>query len=337
MDTQKVKLNQKLKLLFVLDMLVRESDENNPVDIEQILLYLKNHGIVCERKSVYNDISILKEFGYDILHTKTPKNGYFLASRDFEEAEIRLLYDAVQAANFISPKKSAQLCDKILQLLSMSQAKEIKGQVYVENRTKSTNEAIYYNVDKLNRAILRGRKVSLVYRRRKITDQSAVEFEEKIHILSPYGMIWNDDHYYLVGNNVKYDNIMVLRVDRIRALEILETESVRPFSEVSPYKTYFDTADYAKTHFNMFTGTTERVELVCHKDLIEPVLDRFGEDIRIMRVNDEKFKLTADAAVSEGLVSWIMQFGGKMQVAKPQSLKKMVMQRASDVMKLYVI
>lgn len=337
MDTQKVKLNQKLKLLLVLDLLVRQSDENNPVDIEQILLFLKNHGIVCERKSVYNDISILKEFGYDILHTKTPKNGYFLASREFEEAEIRLLCDAVQAANFISPKKSAQLCEKILKQLSVGQAKEIQGQVYFENSTKSTNESIYYNVDKLNRAIRRGRKVALTYRRRIISEQSAVEFEERNHILSPYGMIWKDDHYYLVGNNVKYDNIMVLRVDRIRTLEIMEAERVRPFSEVSPYKTHFDTADYAKTHFNMFTGTTERVELVCRKELIEPVLDRFGEDIRIMRVNDDKFKMTADAAVSEGLVSWIMQFGGKMQVAKPQTLKKMVMQRASDIMKLYVI
>lgn len=337
MDTQKVKLNQKLKLLLVLDLLVRQSDENNPVDIEQILLFLKNHGIVCERKSVYNDISILKEFGYDILHTKTPKNGYFLASREFEEAEIRLLCDAVLAANFISPKKSAQLCEKILKQLSVGQAKEIQGQVYFENSTKSTNESIYYNVDKLNRAIRRGRKVALTYRRRIISEQSAVEFEERNHILSPYGMIWKDDHYYLVGNNVKYDNIMVLRVDRIRTLEIMEAERVRPFSEVSPYKTHFDTADYAKTHFNMFTGTTERVELVCRKELIEPVLDRFGEDIRIMRVNDDKFKMTADAAVSEGLVSWIMQFGGKMQVAKPQTLKKMVMQRASDIMKLYVI
>lgn len=337
MDTQKVKLNQKLKLLYVLDLLVRESDENNPMDIEQILLYLKNHGVVCERKSVYNDISILKEFGYDILHTKTPKNGYFLASRDFEEAEIRLLCDAVQAANFISPKKSAQLCEKILKLLSRAQAREIKGQVYVENRTKSTNEAIYYNVDKLNRAIRGGKKVALQYRRRIITDRSAVEFEEKTHILSPYGMIWKDDHYYLVGNNVKYDNIMVLRIDRIRALEVLETEPIRPFSEVSPYKTYFDTADYAKTHFNMFTGTTDRVELICRKDLIEPVLDRFGEDIRIMRVNDEKFKVTVDAAVSEGLVSWIMQFGGKMQVAKPAALKNMVVQRTNEILKLYMI
>lgn len=337
MDSQKVKLNQKLKLLLVLDLLLRESDENHPIDIEQILLYLRNHGVVCERKSVYNDISILKEFGYDILHTKTPKNGYFVASRDFEEAEIRLLCDAVQAANFISPKKSALLCEKILKLLSTQQAKEIKGQVYVENRPKSTNEEIYYTVDKLNRAIRNGKKVSLLYRRRIITEKSAVEYEEKAHILSPYGMIWKDDHYYLVGNNVKYDNIMVLRVDRIRGLEILETEQIRPFSEVSPYKTYFDTADYAKTHFNMFSGATERVELVCRNDLIEPVLDKFGEDIHIMRVHDDKFKLTVDAAVSEGLVSWIVQFGGKMQVSKPKTLKKMVTDRASEILKLYVI
>lgn len=337
MDSQKVKLNQKLKLLLVLDLLLRESDEYHPVDIEKILLYLRNHGVVCERKSVYNDIGILKEFGYDILYTKTPKNGYFVATRDFEEAEIRLLCDAVQAANFISPKKSALLCEKILKLLSAPQAKEIKGQVYVENRPKSTNEEIYYTVDKLNRAIRNGKKVSLLYRRRIITEKSAVEYEEKTHTLSPYGMIWKDDHYYLVGNNIKYDNIMVLRVDRIRGLEVLETEPIRPFSEVSPYKTYFDTADYAKTHFNMFTGTTERVELICRNALIESVLDRFGEDIHIMRVNDDKFKLTVDAAVSEGLVSWIMQFGGKMQVSKPKTLKKMVTDRASEIMKLYVI
>ncbi len=337
MDSQKVKLNQKLKLLLVLDLLLRESDEYHPVDIEKILLYLRNHGVVCERKSVYNDIGILKEFGYDILYTKTPKSGYFVATRDFEEAEIRLLCDAVQAANFISPKKSALLCEKILKLLSTAQAKEIKRQVYVESRPKSTNEELYYTVDKLNRAIRNGKKVSLLYRRRIITEKSAVEYEEKTHILSPYGMIWKDDHYYLVGNNVKYDNIMVLRVDRIRGLEVLETEPIRPFSEVSPYKTYFDTADYAKTHFNMFTGTTERVELICRNVLIEAVLDRFGEDIHIVRVNDDKFKLTVDAAVSEGLVSWIMQFGGKMQVSKPKTLKKMVTDRASEIMKLYVI
>ncbi len=328
--------NQKLKLLYILNLLSEKSDENHPVDIEQILLYLRNHGIESERKSVYRDISILKEFGYDILYSKAPQNGYFLTARDFESAEIRLLCDAVQAANFISPKKSEQLTNKILGLLSTEQAKEIKSQVHVENRPKSSNEEIYYHIDKLNRAIREGKKTSLLYRRRVITDQNAVEFEEREHVLSPYAMIWADDHYYVVGNHVKYDNLMVMRVDRIRSLKILDTP-VRHFSEVSPYTGYFDSADYAKTHFNMFAGTPERIELVCQKELIEPVLDRFGEDIRIVRTGDDRFTMSAEAAVSEGLVAWIMQFGAKIQVKKPQTLKKMLLNKTEEIRSVYII
>lgn len=329
--------NHKLKMLHILDLLRTQSDESNPVDIEQILLYLENHGIRCERKSVYNDISVLNEFGYDILYTKAPKNGYFLASRDFESAEIRLLCDAVQAANFISPKKSEQLMEKILKLLSCKQAKVIKAQVHVENRPKSTNEEIYYHIDKLNRAIQTGKKVTILYRRRIISDQNSVEYEEREHVVSPYAMIWSDDHYYLVGNNEKYDNLMVLRVDRIRYLIVSDTEPVRPFSEVSPYKNYFDSADYAKTHFNMFSGTPERIELICKKELIEQVLDRFGETVEIRRAGEDKFLLRADAAVSEGLLAWIMQFGSKIQIKKPERLKKMLLDKTKEIRSVYYI
>ncbi len=329
--------NHKLKMLHILALLSAQSDESHPVDIEQILLYLENHGICCERKSVYNDISVLNEFGYDILYTKTPKNGYFLASRDFESAEIRLLCDAIQAANFISSKKSEQLMEKILKLISFEQAKLIKAQVHVKNRPKSANEEIYYHIDKLNQAIQSGKKVSILYRRRIISDQNAVEYEEREHVVSPYAMIWSDDHYYLVGNNEKYDNLMVLRVDRIRNLTVSDTEAVRPFSEVSPYKTYFDSADYAKTHFNMFSGTPERIELICKKELIEQVLDRFGENVEIRRVGEEKFLLRADAAVSDGLVAWIMQFGSKIQIKKPDNLKKMLLDKTKEIRSVYYI
>lgn len=329
--------NQKLKLLYILDLLTTKSDENHPVDIEQILLYLQNHGITCERKSVYSDISVLKEFGYDILFTKGSESGYFLASRDFESAEIRLLCDAVQAANFISPKKTQLLMDKILHLLSIGQAQEIKQQVHVENRPKTNNEEIYYHIDKLNRAIQSGWQVELTYRRRIIGDQNAVEYEEKRHKISPYAMIWSDDHYYLVGNNEKYDNLMVLRLDRIRRLEIMDGERVRPFSEVSPYKNFFDSADYAKKHFNMFAGNTEHVELICKNDLIEQVLDKFGENIRVYRVNEDKFGVSADIAVNEGLVAWLMQFGARVQVKKPQSLKNMLLSRIDEIKGVYII
>lgn len=337
MGEKRVKLNQKLKLLYVAAFLLRESDEEHPVSVERILLYLENHGIICERKSLYNDVAVLKDFGVDILYTKVPSSGYFVASRDFEEAEVRLLCDAVQAAGFISAKKSNQLCEKILQLLSTAQASEIRGQVYIENRTKSSNEEIYYTVDKLNRAIRRGKKVSLIYRRRVVAEHNQVAFEDRTHIVSPYGMIWRDDHYYLAANNEKYDNVMVLRVDRIRALEILESEPVRPFSEVTPYKSYFDTADYAKTHFNMFSGTPERIELLCKAEMLEIVLDRFGEDARIVQTGHEKFKLFTDAAVSDGLVAWILQFGGKIQVLKPDSLRTSVVHKAEEVLRQYKI
>ncbi len=329
--------NSKLKLLYILELLYNESDEEHPIDTERILLYLRNHSIECERKSIYSDITVLKEFGLDILLSKGASGGYFLASRDFEVAEIRLLCDAVQAAGFISPKKSRHLIDKILTLVSAPQARQIKSQVYVDNRPKSANEEIYYHIDKLNRAIQNGKQVQVLYRRRKITDQNAVEYDDRLHTVSPYAMIWADDHYYLVCNKAKYDNLMVLRIDRIKKLEILENERARHFSEVSPYKNSFDSADYAKRHLHMFSGTPEGVELICQNDLLEQVLDRFGEDVRLYRAGEDKFGLRTQAAVNDGLVAWIMQFGAKVRVKKPDSLKKLLFEKAREIESVYKI
>ncbi len=329
--------NSKLKLLYILELLYNESDEEHPIDTERIQLYLRNHSIECERKSIYSDITVLKEFGLDILLSKGASGGYFLASRDFEVAEIRLLCDAVQAAGFISPKKSRHLIDKILTLISAPQARQIKSQVYVDNRPKSANEEIYYHIDKLNRAIQNGWQVQALYRRRKITEQNAVEYDDRLHTVSPYAMIWADDHYYLVCNKAKYDNLMVLRIDRIKKLEILENERARHFSEVSPYKNSFDSADYAKRHLHMFSGTPESVELICQNDLLEQVLDRFGEDVRLYRAGEDKFGLRTQAAVNDGLVAWIMQFGAKVRVKKPDSLKKLLFEKAREIESVYKI
>ena len=329
--------NSKLKLLYILELLYNESDEEHPIDTERILLYLRNHSIECERKSIYSDITVLKEFGLDILLSKGASGGYFLASREFAVAEIRLLCDAVQTAGFISPKKSRHLIDKILTLVSAPQARQIKSQVYVDNRPKSANEEIYYHIDKLNRAIQNGSQVQVLYRRRKITDQNAVEYDDRLHTVSPYAMIWADDHYYLVCNKAKYDNLMVLRIDRIKKLEILENERARHFSEVSPYKNSFDSADYAKRHLHMFSGTPESVELICQNDLLEQVLDRFGEDVRLYRAGEDKFGLRTQAAVNDGLVAWIMQFGAKVRVKKPDNLKKLLFEKAREIESVYKI
>lgn len=322
---------QKLKLLYILELLLRETDENHKVGSEDILAYLAEKGIRAERKSVYNDISVLVDYGYDVIKD----NGWFIGARDFEFAEIRLLSDAVQAANFITPKKTKQLLKKIFGLISSGQAEFIRKQVYVDKRPKCGNEELYYTIDKLSRAIQQKNMIRILYRKRVIGEDRRVDFEEREHELSPYSLIWSNDHYYLVGNKSSYDNLMVMRIDRMKSVEILEDRPSRPFSEVSPYENSFDAADYANKHFNMFSGEPEPIELLCKNETVEQILDKFGEKADICQFDDGRFMLRANAAVSEGLVFWLMQFGGSMQVKSPQSLRNRLLEKAGEIRRMY--
>ena len=327
----------KLKLLYIKEYLENYSDEDHPVDVEELTDMLSRKGIECERKSVYSDVKMLKEYGMDIASVRSPKPGYALLSRDFEIPELRLLIDAVQAANFITPKKSKELIDKIGKLCSESQAKILEKQVYIENRVKCTNEEIYYNIDIVNRAIQQNKQIAFTYRKRRLSEEGGeVVNEDKEFTVSPYALIWSNDHYYLVSNNAKYDNLMHTRIDRMRKVEIFDMKA-RSFAEVSPYKAFFDSADYSGKIFNMFSGDTQRLEICCHNSILEEILDRFGQTGEIRKSKDEdRFSLVTKSIVSDGLVSWIMQFGDKIKVVSPESLKKDILEKAKNISDLYI-
>ncbi len=326
----------KMKLLYIKEFLEKNSDEDHPVSADDINDMLLSKGIECERKSIYSDVKTLKEYGMDILSVRQPWAGYSVCSREFELPELRLLIDAVQAANFITPKKTKDLIKKIGTLCSGTQAKMLEKQVYIEKRHKCSNEEIYYNIDIINRAIQSGRRIGFIYQKRCLdTEQNKVVIEEKEFSVSPYAMIWSNDHYYLIANNQKYNNLMHTRIDRMKKVEILE-ERARKFSEVSPYKSYFDSADYSGKIFNMFSGDTQTLEMLCDNSILEEIIDRFGSDAVIRTGDDDtKFHLTAKCVVSEGLVSWIMQFGGKTKVLEPRSLREQVKVRAKEIAELY--
>ncbi len=326
----------KLKLLYIKDLLERKSDEDNPVSVDMIIEMLEEKGITCERKSVYSDIETLRRYGMDIESARYPKPGYSLLARDFELPELRLLVDAVQAANFITQKKSKELIKKIGTLCSEQQKNTIEGQVYIENRVKCTNEEIYYNIDIIHRAISSDRQISFTYGKRCISeDGTEITVLEKEHCVSPYAMIWSNDHYYLVSNNEKYDNLMHLRIDRMKKVEITDKKS-RSFSEVSPYKQFFDSADYSGKIFNMFSGDNRRLEISCDYTILEEILDRFGTEVTIRNSQREgHFTLSTKCVISEGLVSWIMQFGQKVEVIAPESLRKDVKAKAEEISALY--
>lgn len=327
--------NSKLKLLYLAEIFEQKTDEDNYISANQLCDELAKLGIPAERKSIYKDIDVLRDFGYDIIHTGSRSGGgYFLGERTFQLAEIRLLSDAVQAANFISQKKTNELVEKIEHFAGENQAKKLHSQVYVDNRPKTKNEDIYHTIHNINEAITEGVKVTVTYSRRKITDEFKTSSEEKTYTVSPYAFIWSDDHYYLICNNEKYDNLMHLRVEKIKKYQITDTPA-RHFSEVSDYRTYFDSADYASKLFNMYSGEPKPIELACKNDLLEPMLDRFGDKVRLQKLDDEHFLLRTNAAVSDGLAAWVVQFGGRVKVRMPNDLIYEVKKKAEEILESY--
>lgn len=327
------KQGQRLKILYILDFLKRESDEEHPVTAADICEYLDSQGIAAERKSVYADISALTDYGADIVRSGSPR-GWFLASREFEEPEIYLLADAVRTAGFISAAKTRELVKKLDSFVSRYQAQKRENRVYFSSCAKSVNEEIFYSIDKISRTVSEKKKISFEYVNRVLSPDRSIEKQKREMLISPYALTWQDDHYYVIGNYEKYDNLIHLRLDRMYKVEITDMPQ-RHFSEVSEYTDYFDTPDYTAKLFGMHGGEIYDIELKCSKRITEQVADRFGEDIFIKKVTDEDFCFTVRAALSDALVSWVISYGDRVKVLEPQILRDMVVNRTENVLGLY--
>lgn len=323
---------QKLKIIRVLDILRKYSDEEHPLTANEICERLSANGIEAERKSVYADIEALADYGYDIIRSYSPK-GFFLGSRDFEEAEIYLLSDAVRTARFISPKKTRELVKKLASMLSEGQRKKREKDIYFNPLQKCSNEEIFYNIDTVSRAVSENKKVEFDYISRELSGRQFVNTKKRMKV-SPYALTWQDDHYYLICNYEKYDNLMHLRLDRISKAKLCE-ESSRHFSQVSEYSDFFDTADYTNKLFGMHSGELQTIELCCKREIAKTVADRFSENIFITNVTEDEFCFSYKAAISEALVTFILNYGDSIKVIKPASLKSMVINRAKKVLAIY--
>lgn len=326
--------NNKLKLIYVLDILKKYSDEEHPLNAQDIIEKLGEYGIEAERKALYKDISALELYGCDIIKTGIPKKGWFIGDREFEIAEIYLLCDAVRSAKFISAKKSRELIAKLHNMLSIYEAKRNKNRVFFADKTKCGNEGIYYNIDSISGAIENNRQIKFNYSLRQLDNSREITHKTREMTVNPYALTWQDDYYYLICNYAKYNNLLHLRVDRMSDVKITKAPA-RHFSEVSEYTDFFDVADYTAKLFGMHSGELEKIELRCDTDIAEQVFDRFGEDLFIKNKTDESFSFTVEAAISDALVSWIISYGTRLKVVKPEKLKDMVKKRAEEVLEIY--
>ena len=320
--------NQKLKILYILDYLQKNSHEEHPVRAAELIAMLdRQHNISCDRKTVYSDIAALQDYGVDIISMAGKNGGYYIASRNFELPELKLLIDAVQSSRYLTEKKSRELIEKLLTQCNEQDAKLMKRNVLVSGRVKSMNETIYYSVDTIQEAIALNRQITFRYFDWDFGSKR--KYREKPYLASPYGLCQDNENCYLLAFSQRH-GVTSYRVDRMS--DIVLTEDARV---PCPELTGKALLEHANRLFQMFAGDAVNVKLRFHKSLLNVVIDRFGKDTMLIPDGDEHFTFTVQIAVSPMFLSWVIGFGNKAKILYPQSVVDDMLALCEETMNQY--
>lgn len=318
---------QKLKLLYIIKFLSENTDENHPASTADIIAYLEANDIHSQRKSLYDDVEKLCDFGYDIVQVHSRLGGgYYMAGREFELAELKLLVDAVQSSRFITMKKSRSLIRKLEQMAGKHDAGKLQRQVYVAGRIKTENESIYYNIDTIHRAIQENRQIRFQYLDWDLKKELVprANGEKKV---SPWALIWQDEYYYLAAYDSR-DNVMKhYRVDKMGKTEVCKEarEGVEQFAQV-------DLATYTNRIFGMYGGAEEVVTIQFPDRLIGVVLDRFGREADIRQMQGGMFRIRAKVMVSGQFFGWLAGIGRDAVIVSPESVGRQYRKWLEDIL-----
>ena len=320
--------NQKLKIFYILDYLERNSGPDHPVRASELISMLENkHNILCERKTVYSDIAALQDYGVDIVSLPGKNGGYYIASRNFELPELKLLIDAVQSSRFLTEKKSRELIEKLCNQCNEHDARLMRRDVVVSGRVKSMNETIYYNVDAIQDAISQNKQIAFRYFDWGMDGKR--KYREKDYQASPYGLCQDNENCYLLAFSDRH-GITSYRVDRMSDIHTLADNRIP-----CPELTGKALTAHANRLFQMYSGDATDVKLRFHKSLVNVVIDRFGRDILLIPDGDEHFVFTVNVAVSPMFLSWVIGFGSKAKILFPQSVIDQCRQMCREAMEQY--
>lgn len=321
----------KIKLLRIWEILKQDSDENNPLTTNQILEKLSESGIICDRRTLYQDISTLNSYGYEVICKKGQhSNGYYVIDRSFDVPELRILIDAVQAASFISPKKTAELTDKIAALGGSYRADILKKNIVEFNTTKHNNEHIYYSVNAIEDAILAGKKISFQYFDLNESHERVFRKNGEKYLVNPVAMVFSNDNYYLICYHDNHDGITTYRIDRMLNVSVSEQE----INQTAQPKG-LNIAKHRKQSFSMFGGKTETVKFEADKNLLDVIYDKFGEDTQIRSLGNGKISFTADVQISPVFFGWCCSFGDRLKIVAPLTMVELVCNYIKDMMQIY--
>ena len=301
---------QKIKLLYLMEMLRQDTDEQHPLTTSEVCRRLGVKGITCERRTVGMDMKVLNDFGYEVMScTVGHEKAYYVDDRSFSVPEIKILMDAVQAAKFITPGKSDALVSKLAALGGSHQAEILKSNIVCFNTRKHTNEMIFYNVQALEDAIRERKKASFLYFDLNEKRERVYRRDGARYVVDPMALVYDEDNYYLLCYNLKHENVTTYRVDRMERV-CVEEEDVCPQAIVER-----DIHGYTSQVFKMFNGEAKEFTIVFDESLLGAVYDRFGEEVEVRRVGEKLCSITVTVQDSPVFRGWLAQFGDLVNIA----------------------
>jgi predicted DNA-binding transcriptional regulator YafY len=323
--------NQKLKLLYLIKIFTEDTDDQHALTLPKIVEKLGAYGISAERKTLYQDFELLRDFGFDIIGQQARRNFYYhMGNRRFELPELKLLVDSVQSAKFITDKKSNTLIKKLEGMVSKYEARKLQRQVIISGRIKAMNESIYYNVDKLHEAIGTDRQIRFKYFRWNINKEMELRKDGAWYQVSPWALMWDDENYYLVGYDAEDGKIKHYRVDKMWRISVAD----RKREGKEQFKA-FNMPRYTKSLFGMFGGEEVKVTLEAENGMVGILLDRFGKDIPVKPVDADHFRTSVVVAVSSQFLGWIMALGDGVKIIGPDKVVARMKEEIRLISKMY--
>lgn len=309
--------NQKFKFTYLMKIMLEKTDDEHSLTMPQIMEELEKYDVTAERKSIYTDFQDMTEkFGVEIIKEQIGRETYYhVGAREFELAEVKLLIDAIQSSKFITQTKSRELITKIKSFVSEHQAKQLQRQVYINDRVKTMNESVYYNVDDIHTAINQNKKIRFKYFKWDINKKLVPRHNGDWFVVSPWALTWDDENYYMVAFDDLDSKIKHYRVDKMMHISVEEEKR-------SGKKVFrnFDMAEYSKATFGMYQGQKAKVKIQFANYMCGVFIDRFGKDISFRPIDDEHSELHVDVNVSPQFFGWIFSLGKDVKVTGPSEV-----------------
>lgn len=310
-------MNQKFKFTYLMKIMLEKTDDEHSLTMPQIMEELEKYDVTAERKSIYTDFQDMTEkFGVEIIKEQIGRETYYhVEAREFELAEVKLLIDAIQSSKFITQTKSRELITKIKSFVSEHQAKQLQRQVYINDRVKTMNESVYYNVDDIHTAINQNKKIRFKYFKWDINTKLVPRHNGDWFIVSPWALTWDDENYYMVAFDDLDSKIKHYRVDKMMHISIEEEKR----SGRDVFRN-FDMAEYSKATFGMYQGQKAKVKIQFANYMCGVFIDRFGKDISFRPIDDEHSEFHVDVNVSPQFFGWIFSLGKDVKVTGPSEV-----------------